>query len=105
MHLGLGERRDGVWLRPDNLDPSRLPTARAVLEGLVEPGCEGHSQATMGRQPDHPRPVLFGDVGGAVDGAVIELGSGGLVYRYHSGGERTPFPCDRPLDPVPVPIS
>lgn len=35
------------------------------------------------------------------DGSVIELGFDGSVYRYHSGGSRTPFPCDRPLDPVP----
>jgi hypothetical protein len=37
------------------------------------------------------------------DGSVIELGVDGLVYRYHSGGSTTPFPCDRPLDPVPTP--
>ncbi len=30
--LGLWERRDGVWLRPANLDPERLPAARAVVE-------------------------------------------------------------------------
>ena len=29
--LRLGELRDGVWLRPDNLDPDRLPDARAVV--------------------------------------------------------------------------
>ena len=37
------------------------------------------------------------------DGAVIELGVDGVVYRYHSGGSQTPFLCDRPLDPVPQP--
>ncbi len=37
------------------------------------------------------------------DGSVIELGVDGLVYRYHSGGSVTPFPCERPLDPVPSP--
>jgi phenylacetic acid degradation operon negative regulatory protein len=30
--LHLAELREGVWLRPDNLDPQRLPTMRAVLE-------------------------------------------------------------------------
>ena len=35
-HLGLWERRDGVWLRPDNLDPERLPEARAVLAAQSE---------------------------------------------------------------------
>jgi hypothetical protein len=37
------------------------------------------------------------------DGSVIELGVDGVVYRYHSGGSLAPFPCDRPLDPVPSP--
>ena len=31
-HLGLWERRDGVWMRPANLDPARLPGARKILE-------------------------------------------------------------------------
>lgn len=30
--LHLAELREGVWLRPDNLDRSRLPTLRAVLD-------------------------------------------------------------------------
>jgi phenylacetic acid degradation operon negative regulatory protein len=30
--LHLGELREGVWLRPDNLDRNRLPTLRAVLD-------------------------------------------------------------------------
>jgi phenylacetic acid degradation operon negative regulatory protein len=30
--LHLAEMRDGVWLRPDNLDPARLPRLRAVLD-------------------------------------------------------------------------
>lgn len=30
--LRFGELREGVWLRPDNLDPQRLPDARAVLD-------------------------------------------------------------------------
>lgn len=32
-----------------------------------------------------------------VDGALIELGAGGAVYRYHSGGSTKPFLCDQPL--------
>lgn len=35
-HLGLRERRDGTWLRPANLDPGRLPAARAVLEAQAD---------------------------------------------------------------------
>jgi phenylacetic acid degradation operon negative regulatory protein len=30
--LHLAELREGVWIRPDNLDPERLPTSRAVLD-------------------------------------------------------------------------
>jgi phenylacetic acid degradation operon negative regulatory protein len=32
MALHLAELREGVWLRPDNLDRNRLPTLRAVLD-------------------------------------------------------------------------
>lgn len=35
-HLGLGERRDGVWLRPANLDPDRLPAAAQVVTAQAE---------------------------------------------------------------------
>lgn len=34
-HLGLGEQREGVWMRPDNLDPARLPDDRFVATGLA----------------------------------------------------------------------
>lgn len=34
--LRLAELREGVWLRPDNLDPHRLPDARAVVEAQCE---------------------------------------------------------------------
>ena len=35
-HLGLREQRDGVWLRPDNLDPDRLEPARAVVSAQAD---------------------------------------------------------------------
>lgn len=34
--LGLGERREGVWMRPANLDPNRQPGSREALAGAVE---------------------------------------------------------------------
>lgn len=45
-HLGLGERRDGVWMRPANLDPERLPSAAHVVAAQAErwvawPGRDG----------------------------------------------------------------
>jgi phenylacetic acid degradation operon negative regulatory protein len=30
--LHLAELREGVWIRPDNLDPQRLPASRAILD-------------------------------------------------------------------------
>lgn len=33
--LGLGELREGVWMRPANLDPDRLPWARSVADEQV----------------------------------------------------------------------
>ena len=35
-HLGMAERRDGVWLRPANLDPQRLPSAARVVATQAE---------------------------------------------------------------------
>lgn len=35
-HLGLWERRDGVWMRPANLDPDRLPASRVVVDRQTE---------------------------------------------------------------------
>jgi hypothetical protein len=37
-----------------------------------------------------------------VDGSVIELGVGGRVYRYHTGGSSPPFLCDQPLTQKPA---
>lgn len=34
--LGLGELREGVWMRPANLDPQRQPTARAWTDEHTE---------------------------------------------------------------------
>ena len=44
-HLGLGERREGVWMRPDNLDPTRQVLDRGVMNGqadrfLARPDCD-----------------------------------------------------------------
>lgn len=35
-HLRLGERRDGIWMRPANLDPDRLPDARRVVDAQAD---------------------------------------------------------------------
>ena len=36
------------------------------------------------------------------DGSVIELAVDGTIYRYHSGGSRTPFLCE-PGSGTPLP--
>src|SRR5690606_35525536 len=53
--LRLAELREGVWVRPDNLDPDRLPAQRAVLDGqcrtftgeLADGGDEAELAATL----------------------------------------------------------
>lgn len=35
-HLGLRERREGTWMRPDNLDRGRAPTDRSVLASQAD---------------------------------------------------------------------
>mgnify|MGYP001818665923 CR=1 FL=1 len=35
-HLGLAELREGVWTRPDNLDPDRLASARSVVAAQTD---------------------------------------------------------------------
>lgn len=50
--LRLGELRDGVWLRPDNLDPARDPDERRVVDRQcrwfgVEPGHDDELAATL----------------------------------------------------------
>lgn len=51
--LHVAERRDGVWLRPDNLDPHRLPDARAVVDAQCE---------TFTATPDGDPEVLAGEL-------------------------------------------
>jgi hypothetical protein len=55
--------------------------------------------ATLVRWPDRslgcPQPgMVYPQV--SVDGARIELTTGGAVYAYHQGGSRGPFLCAEP---------
>jgi hypothetical protein len=70
------------------LDESEIETVSAVLVTWPDSslGCPQPGMSYM--------QVL-------TDGSVIELGAAGRIYRYHSGGSRTPFLCDRPLNPRP----
>lgn len=70
------------------IDPSTVSTVSAVL--VVWPdaslGCPeaGQQYATV-----------------LTDGAVIELAAGEAIYRFHAGGERGPFLCERPITAAP----
>ena len=72
------------------VDPQEITTVSAVLVtwpdgslGCPQPGME-YAQVLQ-------------------DGSIIELRYAAKVYRYHSGGNRTPFLCDQPLAAPPVP--
>lgn len=52
-HLGLRERREGVWMRPANLDPERLPAARATVAAQAD--------RFVGR-PDEPPAALAAEL-------------------------------------------
>ena len=53
--LRLGELREGVWLRPDNLDPDRLPDARSVVAAQC---------TTMSARPDEEIATRLWDLDG-----------------------------------------
>jgi phenylacetic acid degradation operon negative regulatory protein len=55
--LRLGEVREGVWLRPDNLDPARSPDAAA----LVDEWCQRWAAARPDHEPDVGELFLLDD--------------------------------------------
>lgn len=52
--LHLAELREGVWIRPDNLDPQRLPASRAVLDQQ----CTHFHRAATDMTPEKMRSVF-----------------------------------------------
>lgn len=86
-HLGLGERRDGVWLRPANLDPERLPAAAGVVAEQAERWTgrpEGDGRAlvaelfdleTWAARANRLVDALIGDVDSLADGFVLAADS------------------------------
>lgn len=52
--LHLAELREGVWIRPENLDPQRLPASRLVLDRQ----CTHFHDAQTGIAPDRVRALF-----------------------------------------------
>ncbi|ORX06551.1 transcriptional regulator [Mycobacterium triplex] len=52
--LHLAELREGVWIRPENLDPQRLPASRLVLDRQ----CTHFHDAQTGIAPDKVRALF-----------------------------------------------
>jgi phenylacetic acid degradation operon negative regulatory protein len=74
--LHLAELREGVWLRPDNLDPQRLPASRAVLDRQ----CTHFHRAATDIAPDKVRALFCAD-GWTVDAeALIEAMTAALEH-------------------------
>lgn len=77
--LRMGELRDGVWLRPDNLDPDRLTDARIV----VEPRCRWFHV-----QPDDDTGLvgtLWDLAGWSTRATALRRHMAGLVGRLDGG--------------------
>jgi phenylacetic acid degradation operon negative regulatory protein len=78
LELRYGELRDGVWVRPANLDPARLPQA----SGLLEREC----QRFDARPVDHLDPALIWDLDDWAGRATqLEQRLGELVGRLDDG--------------------
>ena len=79
--LRFAELREGVWLRPDNLDPARLPASSAVLAAQC---------ARLTARPDDPDPAALAarlwDLGGWADrAAALRARMDGIVTALEAG--------------------
>jgi phenylacetic acid degradation operon negative regulatory protein len=106
--LRLGELRDGVWLRPDNLDPARLVDDRATVDARcrwfsVHPDDDGDLAATLwdldgwAARATELRRAMAGLVGPLEAGDTAPLASGFVL----SAAVLRHFNAD-PLLPVEV---
>jgi phenylacetic acid degradation operon negative regulatory protein len=82
--LRLAELREGVWGRPDNLDPARAPEARAVA---LEWCGRWH-----GARPDpEPSPASLWDLPGWADGAQELLAQMAALRPQLDAGDHRPL--------------
>jgi phenylacetic acid degradation operon negative regulatory protein len=83
--LRLVELREGIWLRPDNLDPERLPSARRVLDAqcrwfAARPGFDGKEDRRLAVE-------LWDLTGWAEDAIELRREMGRLVGRLEEGDD------------------
>lgn len=97
-------------LYPGRIDPGLSPFVEQAVADLAArlgttPDRIEVISATLVTWPDSsmgcPQPGME-YLQALQDGSLIELGHDGRVYRYHSGGNRTPFLCDQPLAKPPI---
>jgi phenylacetic acid degradation operon negative regulatory protein len=81
--LRLAELREGVWLRPDNLDPDRLPAARAVVDAQ----CRSYlGDPLTGHGSDRALVASLWDLRSwAATAEELRAGLGGLVADLDAG--------------------
>lgn len=100
---------DGSLFPPGDVDAGLLPWVELATNQLASAlGVETTEVSTVSAvlvvwpdaslgcpEPDQQYAAAL------TDGAVIELEAGGAVYRFHAGGERGPFLCERPITSAP----
>src|SRR5687767_5320122 len=80
--LRLAPLREGVWLRPDNLAPDRLPSARAV----VDRQCQAFASRPAGNvEPSALAAALWDLDGWSVRAMALTRRIGELVEALESG--------------------
>ncbi|MEE6136005.1 PaaX family transcriptional regulator C-terminal domain-containing protein [Mycobacterium sp. 050128] len=81
--LHLAELREGVWIRPENLDPQRLPASRAILDQQ----CTHFHNAKTDIPPDNVRAVFALD--GWTDDATVLIEAMDVALKSRPGQDLT----------------
>ena len=95
-----------------DVDPGLQPfvdQARADLGALlgVDPQTIGTHAAVLVTWSDGSLGCPMPDMRYAqvlTDGSIIELTHAGKTYRYHAGGQRSPFLCQTPITAAPTSV-
>jgi hypothetical protein len=101
----------GSLYAPGDIDPGLQPWIDEAVDDLatrlgVEASAVSVSAAVLVTWPDSslgcPQPGMeYLQV--LTDGAIIELATGDVIYRYHAGEGSGPFLCTTPITTAPAP--